>query len=145
MILKRFALKGLYVLLHPNRPLRARDFAMLRDGEKRERLNYLNRRVAEFRQAGKWDPLKRMRNKRRNIAENFDRLTAKNIADMSENCLIAIGYPKGIKYQNYRGNGKARLRRLMTGWAYGRAITDLAEGKVRDICQQDSKMLARIR
>ena len=115
------------VLLHPKRPLRARDFAMLTDGEKRERLNYLNRRVAELRQAGKWEPLKRMRNKRRNIAENFDRLTAKNIADISENCLIAIGYPKGIKYQNYRGNGKARLRRLMTGWAYGRAIRYIQE------------------
>jgi len=36
------------VLLHPNRPLRARDLTMLRDGEKRERLNYLNRRDPFF-------------------------------------------------------------------------------------------------
>lgn len=115
------------VLLHPNLNLHASDFQILRDGDKRLRLNYLNRRVAELQYAEKWEPLKRMRTKRRRIAAYFDRLTAKQVADISANCLVAVGYPKGLKYRSYSGNGKPRLRRLITGWAYGRAVRFIRE------------------
>jgi len=69
----------------------------------------------------------RWRGKRRRVAEYYDRLTAKRIADISSGCIVTIGYPKGIKYENYRGNGKRKLRRLMAGWAYGRVIRYIAE------------------
>jgi hypothetical protein len=26
--------------------------------------------------------------------------------------MVAVGYPKGAKYENYRGNGERRLRRM---------------------------------
>jgi transposase len=110
------------VLLRSDKPLSRGDFSVIRDGEKTHRLNELNEKVAKLQQMKKWGALKRMRNKRRRVAEYYDRLTAKRIADISSECIVAIGHPKGIKYENYRDNGKRKLRRLMTRWAYGRII-----------------------
>jgi IS605 OrfB family transposase len=110
------------VLLRPDRPLMREDFSVIRDGLKRHRLNQLNERVAELQRTEKWEALKRMRRKRRHVAEYYDRLTAKQIADISKNCVVAVGYPKGIKASNYRGNGKRGLRRKLTRWSYGRII-----------------------
>lgn len=110
------------VLLRPSKPLRRGNFSVIRDGEKTHRLNELNRRLARLQQLKKWNALKRMRNKRRHVAEYYDRLIAKRIAEISSGSVVAIGYPKGIKYENYQGNGKRRLRRLMTRWAYSRII-----------------------
>jgi len=97
------------VLLRPDRPLRREDFSIIRDGLKRQRLNQLNKRVAELQQAKNWGALKRMRKKRRRVAEYYDRLTAKRIAEISSGCIVAIGYPKWIKYENYQGNGKRHV------------------------------------
>jgi len=110
------------VTLRPKQPLRSSDFSIIRDGLKRDRLYRLNRRVAELQQAGKWEPLKRIRHKRRHVAEYFDRLSAKKIAETSNGCLVVIGYPKHIKYKNYNGNNKAYLRRVLARWSYGRII-----------------------
>jgi len=115
------------VLLRPNEPLRRGDFSVIEDGLKRQWLNQLNERVAELQQAKKWKALRRMCGKRRRVAEYCDRLTAKRVAEISDGCVVAIGYPKGIKYENYRGNGKRKLRRLMTRWAYGRIIRYVRE------------------
>ena len=115
------------VLLRPDRPLRQEDFSVIRDGLKRQRLNQLNERVAKLQQAKKWKALKRMRKKWRRVAEYYDRLTAKRIAEISSKCIVAIGYPKGIKYENYRGNGKRKLRCLMTRWTYKRIISYVRE------------------
>jgi len=115
------------VLLRPNQPLRRGDFSVIRDGEKTHRLNELNKKVAKLQQLKKWEALERMRNKRRHVAEYYDRLTAKRVAEISNGCAVAIGYPKGIKYENYRGNGKRKLRRLIARWAYGRIIRYVQE------------------
>ena len=110
------------VSLRPNEPLRWGDFSVIRDGEKTHRLNELNRHVAKLQRLKRWEALRRMRNKRRRVAEYFDRLAAKRIAEISARCIVAIGYPKWIKYENYRGNGKRGLRRLIARWAYGRIV-----------------------
>jgi len=115
------------VSLHPSKPLCRGDFSVIRDGEKRHRLNELNRRVKKLQQLKKWEALKRMRNKRRHVAEYYDRLMAKRIAEISSEHIVAIGYPRGIKYENYRGNGKRKLRRLMARWAYWRIIRYIIE------------------
>ena len=115
------------VLLRPDRPLMRRDFSIIRDGLKRQRLNQLNERVAELQQTKKWNALKRIRGKRGRVAEYYDRLTAKQIAEISSGCLVAIGYPKGIKADNYRGNGKRALRRGLARWSYGRIIRYIKE------------------
>ena len=115
------------VTLRPHQPLRSRDFTIARDGLKVDRLNRLNRRVAELQETRKWAPLKRLRHKRLNVAKHFDRLSAKLAADTSQGCLVAVGYPKGIKYTNYKGNQQAFLRRLLARWSYGRIIQYIQE------------------
>ena len=115
------------VTLRPNQPPRSSDFLIIGDGLKRDRLDHLNRRVAELQQAGKWEPLKRIRHKRRHVAEYFDRLSAKAIGDASNSCLVAVGCPKCIKYSNYKGNSKRFLRKLLARWSYGRIIRYIRE------------------
>ena len=115
------------VMLRPNQPPRSSDFTTIRDGLKQEQLNRLNRRVAELQKARKWAPLKRIRHKRLHVSEYYDRLAAKRVAATSQNCLVAVGYPKGIKHKNYRGNGKPKLRRALARWSYGRAIRYIQE------------------
>jgi len=113
------------VLLTPNGPLRRRDFAMLSDGEERHRLNMLNRRFAKLQTARMWQLLKHLRHKRRHVADYTDRLIAKKVADMAEreSAMVVVGYPKEVKYDNYRGNGKPGLRRTMhRHFRYGRRI-----------------------
>jgi transposase len=62
-----------------------------------------------------------------NVAKHLDRLSAKLVADTSKECLVVLGYPKGIKYTNYRGNGRAFLRRLLARWSYGRIVQYIRE------------------
>lgn len=115
------------VMLRPNQPLRSSDFSILQDGLKRKRLNRLEKRTAELQQARKWEPLKRIRHKRLHVSEYYDRLAAKQVATTSQNALVVVGYPKGIKYENFKGNGKARLRRTLAHWTYGREIRYIQE------------------
>jgi len=115
------------VMLRPNQPLRSNDFSIQTDGLKRDQLNRLEKRVAELRRAKKWAPLKRIRHKRLNVSEYYDRLAAKQIATTSQNSLVVVGYPKGIKYENFKGNDKAGLRKTLARWAYGREIRYIQE------------------
>ena len=115
------------VMLRPNQPLRSSDFSIQTDGLKRDRLNRLEKRIAELQQARKWESLKRIRHKRLRVSEYYDRLAAKQIATASQNALVVVGYPKGIKYENFKGNGKARLRKTLARWTYGRVIRYIQE------------------
>jgi transposase len=119
------------VMLRPNQPLRSSDFTILQDGLKRDQLNRLEKQTAELQQARKWEPLKRIRHKRLHVSEYYDRLAAKEIATTSQNALVVVGHPKGIKYENFKGNGKARLRRTLTHWTYGREIRYIQEECVK--------------
>jgi len=115
------------VMLRPNQPLRSSDFTIETDGLKKNRLNRLEKRIAELQQARKWEPLKRIRHKRLHVSEYYDRLAAKQVAATSQNALVVVGHPKGIKYENFKGNGKARLRRTLAHWTYGREIHYIQE------------------
>ena len=55
------------------------------------------------------------------------RLAAKQVATTSQNCLVVVGYPEGIKCTNPTGNGKLRQRRMLTHWTYGRMIRYIQE------------------
>ena len=77
--------------------------------------------------ARQWDPLKRLRHKRLHVSEQYDRLAAKQVAATSQNRLVVVGYPKGIKYTNPKGNGKPRQRKTLAGWAYGRMVRFIQE------------------
>jgi len=115
------------VMLKPNQRLRSTDFSIQTDGPKRHRLNQLEKRIATLQCARKWGPLKRLRHKRLHVSEYYDRLAAKQIAATSQNCLVSVGYPKGIKYENFKGNNKARLRKILARWTYGREIRLIQE------------------
>ncbi|MBS7615502.1 transposase [Candidatus Bathyarchaeota archaeon] len=107
--------------------LTPKSFLTLHDGEKKHHLDRLNRLVSQLQHVKKYEALKRLRHKRKRVAQHFDRLFAQKLTDLSEGCLLAVGYPKGIKYQNFKGNGKRRLRRLLTRWSYGRIIRFIEE------------------
>jgi hypothetical protein len=77
--------------------------------------------------ARKWAPLKRIRHKRLHVGEYYDRLAAKQLAATSQNCLVVIGYPKRIRYENFKGNGEAKLRKILAHWTYGREIRYIQE------------------
>jgi len=115
------------VLLKPDERLSPKSFLALREGKKNHRLNQLNKLVSKLQHAKKCEALKRLRRKRKRVAEHFDRLFAKRLAALSEGCLLAVGYPKGIKYESFKGNGKRRLRKLLTQWSYGRIIKYIVE------------------
>jgi len=115
------------VMLRPNQPLRSSDFSIQTDGLKRDRLNHLEKRIAELQQARQWEPLKRFRHKRLHVSEQYDRLAAKQVAATSQNALVVVGYPKEIKYENFKGNDKPRLRKVLAHWTYGRQIRYIQE------------------
>lgn len=73
---------------------------------------------------------KRIRHKRRHVAENFDRLDAIRIAELAseEGSVAPVGYPRNIKYDNYRGNGKRSLRRMLQQqFPYARRLRYMVE------------------
>jgi len=107
--------------------LSPKSFLTIRDGKKKNRLDRLNKLMSGLQHAKKYEALKRLRHKRKRVAEYFDRLSAKRLADLSEGCLLAVGYPKGIKYENFKGNGKRGLRGLLTRWSYSRIIRYIVE------------------
>jgi transposase len=115
------------VMLKPNQPLRSTDFTIQTDGLKQDRLDRLEKQIAELQQARKWEPLKRLRHKRLHIGEQYDRLAAKQVAATSQNSLVAVGYPKGIKYENPKGNWKPQQRRTLAHWSYGRMVRFIQE------------------
>jgi len=96
----------------------------------KNRLDMLNRKVAELQRAEKWESLKRIRHKRRNVAEYYDRLDTLHIAELAEQegSMVAVGHPKALKYEKHRGNGERRLRRMLQQhFPYGRRIQYIIE------------------
>jgi len=118
------------VLLRPGQPLVRRNLSIVRQGAKKDRLNRLNHRIAELQRARKWNALERLRHRRLAIAGYYDRLGAIQLAELArrEESLIVVGYPKRMKYRNYRGNGARGLRRMLQQhFPYGREIKYIEE------------------
>ena len=101
--------------------VRPRDFHIFKNG-KQKRLQELNDRVSHLRRLGKWEALKRLRNKRRNVAEDFDWKLAETVAESCINSYVFLGDPEYIRYHNYRGNGDRTGRKLLQNWSFSRQI-----------------------
>jgi len=97
------------------------DFHIFKDG-KREKLRELNDRVSRLRRLRKWEALKKLRNKRRNVAGDYDWKLAKTVAVSCANSYVILGDPEYIRYHNYRGNGDRTGRRLLQNWSFYRQI-----------------------
>jgi len=111
-------------------PKHPRNFSLLRC-DKWLRIRELNNRVAHLRRLKKWRALKKLRHKRRNVAEDYDRKLAKEFAAGIENELVVIGDPQLIRYHKYRGDGDKRGRKILQNWSYSRLADNIIE-KVKE-------------
>ncbi len=119
-----------------------KQFNIIRN-EKSERLKELDDRIAHLRLTGKspfscgteefvpnssnreekYEILKKLRNKRVRVAEEYDRKLAKQFAEsMPGGTAVFFGSPKEIRYHKYRGNGDKIGRKLLQHWSFSRII-----------------------
>lgn len=95
---------------------------IVKDGIKKFKLHKLDHYLAKLQRLKKWNAVKRIREKIRNFKEDQERKLAESIARKSKNCLVRVGYPKGLKYRSFKGNNKRRLRSKLQKWTYSRII-----------------------
>jgi len=111
------------VLLTPE----ASQIKILKEKEKKHKIERLDNLIKKLQNKKQYKKLKKIRNKRKNFIEDQERKLAKYIATISNNSLVAIGYPKYLKYQTYKGNGNKKLRRKIHKWAYNRLLNYIAQ------------------
>lgn len=92
---------------------------MICDKKKQEILQKYNKLISELQNAGKYGKLKQLRNKRFNVAKEYDWQIANQIAELSEGFLIGIG-KTNFRQMMYRGNGMPTLRKRIGKWSYAR-------------------------
>jgi len=100
---------------------------ILKEKEKKHKIEKLDNLIGKLQNKGNYKKLKQIRKKRKNFTEDQERKLAKYIATISDNNLVAIGYPKGISYKTYKGNGNKKLRKKIHKWAYCRFINYIAQ------------------
>lgn len=96
-----------------------RGFEILRS-EKRERLQELNDRISHLRRLEKWEALKKLRHKRRRVAEDYDRKLAKRFAQMTQRFVAFVSNPKYIRYRKFRGDNDRAGRKVLQHWSFRR-------------------------
>jgi putative transposase len=82
------------------------------------RMHVLNNRIARLQRLGKIKALKKLRNKRRNIARDFRWKLAKEVSSQITNTMLFVGYPKHLRDSHYKGNGNRNLRKRVNRWAF---------------------------
>lgn len=90
--------------------------------EKQEKIQKLNDRVSHLQRLEKWEVLKKLRHKRRRVAEYHDRMLAKRFAEETRRYLAIVGNPAYIRYYNYRGNNNRTGRKILQNWSFGRQV-----------------------
>jgi hypothetical protein len=101
------------------------------DNGKAEVLQELNDRVSHLRKLEKWEALKKLREKRRNVAEYYDRMLAKEFAKTTHGYHAFIGDPEYIHYHKYKGNGDRGNRRRLQGWSFSRQANYIVHEKTK--------------
>lgn len=92
--------------------------AFIKDKEKQDKLQFYNDLIGELRRGKHWKKLKRLRNKRKNIAEYYDWLTAKQLAETTKDSVVVIGKVTYIRERQYKGNGNKKHRKRINQWAF---------------------------
>ncbi len=100
-------------------PPTPKNFSLVKT-EKLKKLKELDDRIAHLQREEKYEALKKLRRKRRNIAKDHDRKTAKEFAEQTENEIVIVGDPQQIQYHKYRGNGNKRERKMLQHWSFAR-------------------------
>ena len=78
--------------------------------------------IATLQLSKNYRKLRQLRSKRADVSLNHDRHLAKQVAEFTEGCYIAIGNTRFGQTQ-YRGNGMKKLRKRIGKWSYSRQRT----------------------
>ncbi len=102
-----------------------RDLACVEKSEYRRffrRMHELNNQIAKLQRLEKWEVLKKLRNKRRNMAEDFRRkLACEFVAKLEKSDFVVIGAPERICDElGYKGNGNQVQRKRLNRWSFRR-------------------------
>jgi len=89
-----------------------------------KRMQRLNNRIAKLQRLGKYEALKRLRNKRRNLAEDFrQKLACEFVRGLKKGDLVAIGIPERIRDElGYKGSGSRIQRKQLNRWSFKRQM-----------------------
>lgn len=105
-------------------------FVILKN-DKTKVMGKLNDHISHLQRKQKLEVLKKLRNKRRQVAEQFDRLLAKEFASLTIGYFAFIGDPAYIRLRNFRGNGKSRQRKRLQGWSFSRLTNYIIHEKAK--------------
>ncbi|MEA1997706.1 MAG: transposase [Euryarchaeota archaeon] len=89
------------------------------DTDKQELLNKYDDLIADLQAVGNWHKLRQLRHKREQIAINFDWAMANEIAESTQDAILAIG-DTAFRQTQYKGNGMPALRKRIGKWSYAR-------------------------
>ena len=90
------------------------------DNGKANALQELNDRTSHLRRKEKWEVLKKLREKRSNVADHHDRMAAKEFAETTQGYHAFTGDPEYIRYHKFKGNKDPWGRRRLQGWSFAR-------------------------
>lgn len=105
-------------------------FVILKN-DKQKLMGKLNDHISHLQRQKKYDILKKLRHKRNKVAEQFDRLLAKDFASQTIGYFAFIGDPAYIRQHNFRGNGKRGLRKKLQGWSFRRQSNYIVHEKAK--------------
>jgi len=89
------------------------------DEKKQAILRKYDEIVSKLQNAKKYKKLKQLRNKRLNVAKEYDWQIANQITKLSDGVVIGIG-DTNFRQMQFRGNGMPKLRKLISKWSYSR-------------------------
>lgn len=111
------------VLLRPGEIPSNQHVSIFLQKERKRKTNAITEKIKRLQQNQDYKQLKRLKNKRRNINEYYERCLAKSIVlqdkDADDLC-VCIGSLKHIRDKQYKGNGRKRLRKLVNSFSYHR-------------------------
>ena len=105
-------------------------FVILKN-DKQKMMGKLNDHISHLQRQKKYDILKKLRHKRNKVAEQFDRLLAKDFASQTIGYFAFIGDPAYIRQHNFKGNGKRGLRKKLQGWSFRRQSNYIVHEKAK--------------
>ncbi|MCK4884401.1 MAG: transposase, partial [Candidatus Diapherotrites archaeon] len=89
------------------------------DEDKQAKLQFYNELFGKLKQKKCWNKLKQLRHKRKNIAEYYDWLTAKELSEnVEKDSIVVIGKVTHIREKQYKGNENKKHRTRINQWAY---------------------------
>jgi len=110
----------------------------IKENEKKRILQRYDEYIARLQQLQKWKRLKHIRQRRKHFLEDSERKLAEAISVNSQKMYVAVGYPKGLKYNSFKGNGNRSLRRKLHKWSYSRIINYIKQScEEKGICCTD--------